>query len=59
MSWEVWAVKAPDDTIIADSSFKTERRAWEVVLGWPDEEEIEFEKKRGYRAMRVRIEEIK
>ncbi len=44
--------------ILAESLFKTENDAWQVGLGWPDEKEIEWAKKRGDRVVRVKITEI-
>ena len=36
-----------------------EANAWRLFLGWPNKEEIEDAKKRGFRFARVHVEEIK
>jgi hypothetical protein len=48
-----WAIIKPDGHIVLDSTFDSEARAWQVVLGWPPEEEIEHAKKTGCIAKRV------
>jgi hypothetical protein len=53
MSEPIWAIIFPDGKIVAGSDFKDEAHAWQMVLGWPDEEEIERAKQEGYKAVRV------
>lgn len=50
-----WAVEKPDGAIIAETDFKTEERAWEVCLGWPSKEDIDYAKRHGYKAYRVTL----
>lgn len=47
---EAWGVIRPDGTVLVDSHFKNEATAWQVALGWSDDEEIEEAKAKGYRA---------
>ena len=46
-----WGVIYPDGHILLDTKFETERDAWRVALGWPDESDIENAKKHGYKAV--------
>jgi hypothetical protein len=46
-----WAIVKPDGEILLDSEFKNEADAWQIVLGWPGDGEIEEAKKNGYRAV--------
>ena len=50
-----WCVIRPDGSVLVDSHFKNEANAWQVALGWPDDEEIEEAKTKGYRAAVVTI----
>ena len=50
-----WCVIRPDGSVLVDSHFKNEANAWQVALGWPDDEEIEEAKAKGYRAAVVTI----
>ena len=47
---QAWGVIRPDGSVLVDSHFKNEANAWQVALGWPDDEEIEEAKAKGYRA---------
>ena len=47
---QAWGVIRPDGSVLVDSHFKNEATAWQVALGWPDDEEIEEAKAIGYRA---------
>jgi hypothetical protein len=51
----IWAIIRPDGRVMADSDFKDEAHAWRVALGWPDDKEIAFAKRNGYRAERVEV----
>lgn len=46
-----WAIVKPDGAILLDSEFASEDQAWQIVLGWPSDSEIEHAKKSGYRAV--------
>lgn len=46
-----WAIIKPDGDIVLDSAFSDEKTAWEVVLGYPHEDEIREAKCKGYRAI--------
>ena len=46
-----WAIIRPNGDVVLDSAFKTARDAWEVVLGWPAEDEIDAAKAEGYRVV--------
>lgn len=50
-----WAIEDPQGRVYIDSTFKTEAHAWHIVLGWPDQAEVENAKRRGYRAYQAEI----
>lgn len=52
---KVWAMIYPDGKILADSNFRDEAHVWRIGLGWPDKEEIENAKNKGYRAEPVEV----
>lgn len=54
-----WAVRRSDGRVVVDCDPKmTELGIWEIALGWPAHEEIEWEKARGGKAFRCRVEEV-
>ena len=57
MKWQAWAFVDEHGNMIAESGFRGAADVWRVLLGWPDEQEIETAKKRGCRVVRVTIEE--
>ena len=50
MARPAWGVIRPDGSVLVDSRFKDVDSAWQIALGWPDDEEIEEAKTKGYRA---------
>jgi len=48
---QAWAIIKPNGDIVLDSSFKNEKMAWEIVLGYPTEDEIDAAKKSGYKSV--------
>ena len=53
---EAWAIVWPNGKVLVDTTFDSEAMAWQVALGWPDDEEIAHAKSNGVKAMRVRID---
>ena len=59
---EVLAFISPDNQICIDTTLADENSVWRVFLGWPDQEEINDAKLRGYRVVKAEIiikEELK
>lgn len=56
-SWSGWAVERPGLALYVQAG-GDEATAWQVALGWPDDNEIESAKANGARAIRVVIKEI-
>ena len=50
-----WAIEDPQGRVYIDSTFKNEAHAWHIVLGWPDQSEVEHAKQRGYKAYQAQI----
>lgn len=50
-----WAIEDPQGRVYIDSTFKNEEHAWHIVLGWPDQSEVDAAKLRGYRAYQAQI----
>jgi hypothetical protein len=48
---QAWSIIKPNGDIVLDSSFKNESMAWEIVLGYPSEEDIEVAKQNCYKAV--------
>lgn len=54
-----WAVTRTDGRTVADfGPDMDEKSIWVLALGWPSAKEIEWQKARGARAFRCRLEEI-
>lgn len=43
-----WGWKRPDGSFVVDSSLENESHAWQIALGWPDEDEIIAAKREGW-----------
>lgn len=56
MQQPIWAIIWPTGRILADSTFSSEGHAWQVALGWPDNQEIELAKSLGYKAVQITVE---
>ena len=52
---EAWGIIRPTGHILIDDSWGDEDAAWHVALGWPTNEEIEWAKTSGWRAVRVTV----
>lgn len=53
-----WAVQRADGSIIVEiGDGIAEQHIWQIALGWPTKEEIEWEKQHGTRAFRCRVTE--
>lgn len=54
-----WALKRVDGSVVVELGHDIdEARIWQVGLGWPHAEEIEWNKRRGARAFRCRLTEV-
>lgn len=54
-----WAVRRADGHVVADfESDINESKIWQIALGWPPPDEIEWHKARGARAFRCELREI-
>ena len=55
-----WAVKHVNGSVTVELGLDVDEGCvWQVALGWPDAEEIEWNKKRGARAFRCHLFEVK
>lgn len=52
----VLAMISPYGDVLADSKFKDENDVWQIVLGWPAQEEIDAAKAKGYFVTYVTVE---
>lgn len=55
MSKTSWAIIYPNGEVLVDTKWASEEHAWQTALGWPDLEEIEDAKAKGYKCVRVTI----
>lgn len=54
-----WAVKRADgDVIVEIGQLVTESSIWQLALGWPSEEEVQDNIRRGGRAFRCKVVEV-
>lgn len=51
----MWAIVSPAGAVHADTDFRDENHAWQIVLGWPTEQEITDAKEDGYRAIEIPV----
>jgi len=48
---QAWAIIKPNGDICLDSTFENEKSAWEIVLGYPNDDEIKTANESGYKSV--------
>lgn len=60
MKLNCWVMIDPDGRVLIDTrDFQSEADVWQIVLGWPHQDEIEYAKQNGWRVFRAEVQIIK